>query len=133
MAFRNKKVSFKESYPQFKKYGKFLTKWNKNVLTGTDFCDLEIDATGKIGKKGMFELGFLNTGSKCGLEISSVKVYKNGNLIIQDVHTGLASENYENNIYSFKINEYETGAAFRIVAKVKSKLATDSPGVVFIK
>jgi len=81
----------------------------------------------------MFELAFLNTGSKCGLEISSVKVYKNGNLIIQDVHTGLASENYENNIYSFKINEYETGAAFRIVAKVKSKLATDSPGVVFIK
>ena len=53
--------------------------------------------------------------------------------ITEDEHPAFTGEQAKNNIYSFEINDYETGAAFIIKAKARGDLGNDSNGAVFIK
>lgn len=65
-----------------------------------------------------------------GLNIQSIEVYKNGKKIGEDIHEGFAGAKPQDNIYKFSINDYETGAAYLIKAKVSGKAST---GAAFLK
>jgi hexosaminidase len=66
------------------------------------------------------------------IAIVSVELYKNGKLIATDKHDGIAGKESKDNIYTFDVSQYETGAGFTL--KVKMKASTNSVyGVVFIK
>lgn len=124
---------FPEKYDEFKKYGEFVGEWKPSLIKGKEFGELELNATGKINQNGEYQLAFLFTGGNYRLDIQSVEVYKNGHKIAEDSHDGFTGGVARNNIYKFNINEYETGAAFTIKAKVRGDLGNDSNGVVFIK
>lgn len=124
---------FPERYEQFKKYGKFVGEWKPAVIKGKEFDVLELNATGKIDRNGKYELAFLYTGGTYRLEIQSVEVYKNGHKVAEDIHDGYTGSSVKNNIFKFTIDEYETGAAFKIKAKVRGDLGNDSNGVIFLK
>lgn len=124
---------FPEIYEQFKKYGKLVAEWRPKDITGKVFNDFEMNASGKINKNGTYELAFLYTDGQYRLDIESVEVYKNGKKITEDIHTGFTGGASQKNIYKFSIQDYETGAAFVIKAKVRGDLGNDSYGVVFLK
>lgn len=124
---------FPEKYEEFKKYGQFVGEWKPSNIKGKEFGELELNATGKIDKNGEYELTFLFTEGNYRLDIQSVEVFKNGNKITEDIHDGFTGGENKNNVYKFTIDEYETGAAFTIKAKVRGDLGNDSNGVVFIK
>ena len=110
-----------------------VAEWNPNNIRGKEFIIFDINATGKINQNSTYELAFWNTGGTHRLEIEKVEVFKNEKKIAEDKHPAFTGEQSKNNIYSFDINDYETGAAFTIKAKVRGDLGNDSNGVVFIK
>jgi hexosaminidase len=126
-------LHFPEKYDQFKKYGELVAEWNPNIIQGKQFGDFEINVTGKIDKNGTYELAFWYTSGEHRLEINLVEVFKNGNKITEDDHPAFTGGNSKNNIYTFTIDDYETGAAFTIKAKVRGDIGNDSYGAVFIK
>ncbi len=67
------------------------------------------------------------------MEIEKIEVFKNRNIIAEDEHPAFTGSQAKNNIYSFDIDDYETGAAFTIKAKVRGDLGNNSNGAVFIK
>ena len=124
---------FNEKYEAYKKHGQFLGEWKPSSIKGKKYSVLELNATGKIDANGSYELSFLFTEGKFKLEISSVEVYKNGAKVADDIHFAYTGNSSKDNKYKFKIDCYETGAAFAIKAKVRGDLGADSNGVIFIK
>ncbi|MNL83308.1 hypothetical protein D3C87_2109210 [compost metagenome] len=49
------------------------------------------------------------------------------------MHEGYTGKAAKDNIYKFKINDYETGAAFTVKAKVRGEISNDSSGAVFLR
>ncbi|MBI9064757.1 MAG: family 20 glycosylhydrolase [Marinilabiliaceae bacterium] len=124
---------FPHRYDKFKKYGQLVAEWNPSKIKGKTFDWFEMNATGKIDQNGTYELSFWFTGGAYRLDIESVEVFKNGKKITEDVHLGFTSGKSEDNSYLLEIDEYETGAAFTIKAKVRGDKGNDSNGAVFIK
>ncbi len=124
---------FPEKYDKFKKYGTLVAEWNPNSIQGKEFGVFEINVTGKVIQNGAYELAFWFTGGTHRLEIEKIEVFKNGMKITEDEHPAFTGGKAKNNIYSFEIDDYETGAAFIIKAKVRGDLGNNSNGAVFIK
>ncbi len=124
---------FPEKYDKFKKYGALVAEWKPSAIKGKDFGTLEMNATGKINENGEYVLSFWYTEGHSRLEIKSVELYKNGVKIAEDVHDGYTGSSQENNQYKFKVDAYETGAAFSLKAVVRGDVDNDSNGAVFIK
>ena len=97
------------------------------------FDNFEINATGKINKNGQYKLSFWYTSGEHGLEIESIEVFKNRKKIREIIHPAFAGATSKDNMYSFDIDEYETGAAFTIKARVRGDSGNDSYGAVFLK
>ncbi len=124
---------FPEKYDKFKKYGKLVAEWNPGNINRKEFDVFEINVTGKVDQNGIYELAFWFTGGTHRLEIEKIEVFKNGDKITEDNHPAFTGGKSKNNIYSFEINNYETGAAFTIKAKVRGDIGNNSNGAVFIK
>ncbi len=126
-------LHFPEKYDHFKKYGEIIAEWAPNRINGKEFAVVEMNATGEIKENGTYELSFWHTNGNHRLEIEVVEVLKNGNKIAEDEHPAFTGKNSKNNVYTFKIGDYETGAAFTIKAKVRGSNGNDSYGAVFIR
>lgn len=124
---------FPEKYGQFKKFGTLLGEWKPALIKGVGFGELELNATGKIEGDGTYEVTFIYTEGAHKLEIEGVSVYKNRQLITADKHLGETGSTSNDNTYIIKIDDYETGAEFKIKANVRGDIGNDTYGVVFIK
>jgi hexosaminidase len=124
---------FPEKYDNYKKYGSLVAEWNPNNINGKEFKKFEINATGKINQNGKYKLSFWYMGGSNGLDIKSIEVFKNNIKIAEDNHPAFTKTNSRNNIYSFEIDNYETGAAYTIKANIRGNFGNDSKGVVFLK
>ncbi|NKI28462.1 hypothetical protein HCG49_18080, partial [Arenibacter sp. 6A1] len=117
----------------YKKFGTLLGEWKPALIKGAEFAALELNATGKIDGNGTYEITFIYTDGAHKLEIEGISVYKNRQLITADKHLGETGTSSNANSYHIKIDEYETGAEFKIQAMVRGDIGNDSYGVVFIK
>lgn len=124
---------FPDKYDKFNKYGTLVAEWNPTKIQSGNMGTFEMNATGKINKNGKYELSFWSTEGVHRLEIEKVEIFKNGNKIAEDEHPAFTGGKSKNNIYSFVINDYETGAAFTIKAQVRGGGGNDTNGGVFIK
>lgn len=124
---------FPEKYEKFKEYGEFVADWNPSKVKGKDFAVLEMNGSGKINANGAYTLSFWFTEGTSRLDIQGIWVFKNGQKIAEDVHEGFTGGSKKDNEYKFQIDNYETGAAFSIKAKVRGDLSNDSNGVVMIR
>ncbi|MGQ7870938.1 beta-N-acetylhexosaminidase [Sunxiuqinia sp. sy24] len=124
---------FPAKYDQFKKYGELVAEWAPSKIQAKEFGVFEMNATGKINENGTYELAFWYTSGDHRLEIELVEVFKNGQKITEDHHPAFTGGTSKNNVYTFDIDDYETGAAFTIKATVRGDIGNDSYGAVFIK
>ena len=123
---------FPVNYPKLKEYGKLIKELRPWDMSSDKTDYVEINATGKINKNRKYTVSFWLTDGDGTIEIESVGLYKNGKLIDEDKHTGIAGAKSEDNLYRFDVSQYETGAGFTLKAKVRAS-SEDIYGVVFIK
>lgn len=124
---------FPVSYPQFEKHGVLMGEWRSKDVFADQAMELERNATGKIKKNGKYEVTFLYTDGENPIEIHGITIHKNGRIIADDMHVGKIGKQDKNNSYSFRIDDYETGATFKIKANIKGVGGNNSNGVIFIK
>lgn len=124
---------FPEKYNRFKTYGQLLREWGPSQIKGKEYGELEINATGKVTGNGTYQLSFWYIQGASRLDVQGIEVFKNGVKIGEDMHEGFSGTVAKDNIYKFKINDYETGAAFTVKAKVRGEISNDSAGAVFLK
>jgi hexosaminidase len=124
---------FPEEDNRFKEYGAMIGEWTPDQIQDSQYTSFEMNATGKITQNGVYELFFWYTGGSSRLDIESIEILKNGKKIAKDKHFGYSGENSSDNMYTFEIKDYETGAAFTVRAQVRSATEKDSNGKVFIR
>ena len=77
---------------------------------------------------------FLFTGGEFRLDIDGIEVVRNDTVHVdQDIHHGFTGGSAKNNTYKITVNNYETGASFKIKAQIYGDEGDDSNGVVLIK
>ncbi len=124
---------FPVAYPEFEKFGKLTGEWRVKDVLADQVMELEINATGKIKKNGSYEVTFLHTDGDTQLKIEGITVNKNRKIFADDMHSGIAGEQPESNTYSFEVDNYETGAEFKIKANISGVGGNNSNGVIYIK
>ena len=124
---------FPEKYEKFKPHGQLVKEWKPSLIMGKEYAVFEMNGTGKISENGEYLLSFWYTEGESRLDINAIEIYKNGVKTAEDIHFGYTGTEQSNNIYRFKINDYETGAEFTIKAKVRGDISNHTNGVVFIK
>jgi hexosaminidase len=124
---------FPEVDDRFREYGALIGKWTPDQIQDSQYTTIEMNVTGKITQNGDYELFFWYTEGSSRLDIESVEILKNGKKIAKDEHFGYSGEDSSDNMYTFEIDDYETGAAFTMQAKVRGATDKDSNGKVFIR
>jgi hexosaminidase len=124
---------FPEVDDRFREYGALIGKWTPDQIQDSQYTTIEMNVTGKITQNGDYELFFWYTEGSSRLDIESVEILKNGKKIAKDEHVGYSGEDSSDNMYTFEIDDYETGAAFTMQAKVRGATDKDSNGKVFIR
>ncbi|TCD12935.1 hypothetical protein EZ449_02500 [Pedobacter frigidisoli] len=123
---------FPENYDRFKNLGLLLTEWKSNKIVTNESVVLDMNATGKIDQNGKYTITFQPVSGNSSLEIQSVAIYKNGIKISED-NTKSSAGLQKTSSYHFQIDNYETGAEFRIKVGLKGIDGNDTNGAVFIR
>jgi hexosaminidase len=124
---------FPGKFDKFKRYGKVVKEWNPNIIKGKTYSELEIKLGSNINSNGNYELSFWFTGGAYRLDIKSIAIYKSGKLFKEINQFGYTGGSHNNNIYKFKIDNFETGSDYSIKAQVRGDVGNDSKGAIFIK
>jgi len=119
---------------KFAKYGKKIGQWKSRKIAARKAGKVVFDATGLINKPGVYTVTFLYTGGRQRLDIDSIEVVKNDKEVVaRDAHHGFTGGKSKGNTYKVKIDDYETGASYKINAMIYGDVGSDSNGLVFIR
>lgn len=109
--------------------GTMLSSWNPQSVS-TDWKMITIDVTKHFDRAGDYAIKFLYTKGSCRLDIESLELLKNGNVISQDKHNGSTGHKHDNNIYNLQLKEVAFGTKYELRAKVRSDGGNDSHGCI---
>ncbi len=115
-----------------KKFGKKIGEWKSGQIAAKKAGAKTFDATGKINKNGKYRIIFSYTGGTMRLDTDWIEILKNDQVIKRINRHGFTARNRPNQ-YEIKIDDYETGASFKVRAGIYGDEGNDSNGVVFIK
>ncbi len=119
---------------KYAKYGKKIGQWKAGKIASRKPGKVVFDATGLINKPGLYTVTFLYTGGRHRLDIDSIEVIKNDkDVVAKDVHHGVTGGKSKGNAYRVKIEDYETGASYKINAMIYGDVGSASNGLVFIR
>jgi len=118
---------------KYAKYGAQIGEWKSAMVAGKTPREETFDATGLINKNGTYEITFVYTGGEFGLDVKGLKVVRNDvDLSAENKKVGFAGGSGVSK-HIVKIDNYQTGASFKIKANICGDLGSDSNGVVMIK
>jgi hexosaminidase len=117
----------------FAAFGKSIGEWKSGKIGNGTPIAVEFDATGLIDSNGVYQVTFAYTRGAHALKIDKIELYRNRDLITSDVHSGFAGSKVKDNVYTIKVDAYQTGAAFKVHAYIYGDTGDDSNGVVLIK
>lgn len=119
----------------FRAFGSPLGEWKSGKVGNRKPIPVAFDATGKIDSDGTYQVTFVYTSGVQRLDIDKVEVFRNAETtpLATDTHHGFTGGAKKDNVYTLKINGYETGARFTIRAHIYGDEGSDSNGVVLLK
>jgi len=119
---------------KFAKFGTPIGKWKAGKIGNKKPKEVTFDATGHINANGTYLITFAYTGGRERLDIDGIKVVRNDtDLVDKDIHHGFTGGKSKKNTYTIKVNNYETGATFKIKAMIYGDKGDNSNGIVLIK
>lgn len=133
---KRQSLSFQHIDPnnKFAKYGAVVGKWEAGKIGNKKPKEVIFNATGLINSNGTYVITFQYTGGRERLDIDGIEVVRNDTVHVgKDIHHGFTGGSAKNNSYKIKVNNYETGASFKIKAQIYGDEGDDSNGLVLIK
>ncbi len=119
---------------KYAKHGTVIGKWEAGKVAGKTPREETFDATGLIDKNGKYEITFIYTSGEFGLTVDGLKVVRNDTVVSATSNEkGFAGGGGRMSKHQVNIQNYQTGASFKIKAKICGDLGSDSNGVVSIK
>ncbi len=126
--------SYIDQVNKWAKFGEVIGKWEAGKVAGKTPREEMFDATGIISSNGTYEISFHFTGGGHRLDIESVEIVRNDrDTMGKDVHKGFTGGRNHKNVYKIKVTGYETGASFKVKAKICGDVGNNSNGIVCIK
>jgi len=119
---------------KFAKYGTKIGEWKSGKVGDKKAKVVTFDATGHINANGTYIITFQYTGGEQRLDIDGIEVVRNDTVPVgKDMHHGFTGGSAKNNTYQINVQNYETGASFKIKAHIYGDEGDDSNGVVLIR
>lgn len=126
--------SFIDDVNKFAKFGDVIGKWEAGKVAAKTPREETFNATGIIDADGEYDITFVYGSGASGLAIEGVEIFRNdSDLVGKKIHEGFAGGRNKNNVYRVKVEGYQTGATFKIKAKICGDISVDSAGIVCIK
>ena len=97
------------------------------------WSDVEFPVTNSITKSGKYEFSFIYTQGGQGIDIESVKLFKDKKETSKDVHSAFSGTLMKSVTFKLNVPDHTAGADYKIVAKIKGSMGTDSSGNVMVK
>jgi len=118
----------------FPTLGTMIGRWKSGEPGNGRPKEMTFDATGRIDRNGEYVVTFRYTGGRQRLDIDGIEVLRNdAEVVARDIHHGFTGAARKDNAYRVRIDDYQTGASFKIRAKVYGDTGDDSNGVVLIR
>ena len=126
--------TYADASQKYTRRGRQIGEWKSGQPGNGTPKEMTFDATGVINANGHYLITFLYTGGRQRLDIDGIKVVKNDvQTVAQDIHHGITGASHKNNTYKIKIDDYETGASFKVKAQVYGDTGDDTNGIVLIR
>ncbi len=126
--------TYADASQKYAKHGKQIGEWKSGQPGNGSPKEMTFDATGFINANGRYLITFLYTRGRQRLDIDGIEVVKNdAQIVARDIHHGITGASHKNNTYTVEIDDYETGASFKVKAPVYGDTGNDSNGVVLIR
>ncbi|MGC4048082.1 MAG: family 20 glycosylhydrolase [Armatimonas sp.] len=124
-----------DSLAEYRQYGTKLGAWKPSTVGNQKPIPVDFDATGLVSSNGTYQVTFLYTDGAERLDIDKIELFRNQETtpLAADVHHGFTGGAKKDNVYTLKVDDYQTGARFTIRAYVYGHQGNDSNGLVFIK
>lgn len=131
---RSLATSLGEKKKDYSKFGQQIGEWKAGHVGDKKPKLVSFDATGKINANGEYIVTFLYTGGESRLDIDGIKVLRNDvDAVAEDRHHGFTGGQSKNNSYRIVVDNYQTGASFKVKALIYGDISSDSNGVVMIR
>jgi hexosaminidase len=131
------KIHFKRLDALGVNYRPLKERWNVGRWTPGATAEvyrvMEWDLTRWIDKPGRFEVTFQYTRGAHRLEIEWVELVSRGCAVARDAHPGFTGTSTSRNVYALDVEAIEKGAAYTLVASVRSDGGSDSSGTIYLE
>ena len=119
---------------KFAHLGRKIGEWKSGEVGNKKPKEVVFDATGFINENGTYLITFQYTGGKHRLDIDGIEVVRNDvDPVGKDIHHGFTGGSKKDNAYTIKVDNYQTGASFKVKALIYGDTGDDSNGVVLIR
>lgn len=127
-------VNYGKITKDYSEHGVIIGEWKSGKVGNAKPMIVSFDATGKIDSNGEYIVTFLYTSGESRLDIDGIEVLRNDTeKVAKDTHHGFTGGASKNNTYTIKMNDYQTGASYKINAAIYGDINSDTNGVVLIK
>lgn len=119
---------------KFAHLGRKIGEWKSGEVGNTKPKEAIFDATGFIDSNGTYLITFQYTGGTQRLDIDGIEVVRNDvDSSGKDIHHGFTGGSKKDNVYTIKVDNYQTGASFKVKAQIYGDTGDDSNGLVLIR
>ena len=123
-----------EAANNFAHLGRVIGGWKAGQIGNAKPKEVTFDATGFIDSNGSYLITFQYTGGSQRLDIDGITVVRNDTEPVgNDNHHGFTGGSAKDNSYTVEVQNYQTGASFKIKAMIYGDIGDDSNGVVLIR
>ena len=126
--------TFSDEVNKFAQIGKPFGEWKSGQVGNAEAKEMTFDATGFIDGNGTYIITFQYTHGTHRLDIDGIEVVRNAtDPVGKDIHHGYTGGQQNANAYTIKVDNYQTGASFKVKAMIYGDTGDDSNGVVLIR
>jgi hexosaminidase len=119
---------------EYSKDGHLIGKWEAGKIGNKSPLEVTFDATGLIDANGDYIITFIYESGGTRLDIDGIEVVRNDvDPVDKDMHHGFTGAHSKDNTYHITVNNYQTGASFKVKAQIYGDVDQNSNGVVLIR
>lgn len=125
-------IYFAPDYSAYKQYGSFVSEWTPMQIQRRPFV-LKVDATGKLGSDGDYEITLVRTKGVHTLKLLGLQLLKRQEVLTEVEQAAALDEACSVHTYRFRLEGFEAGTPFYIHISASGEQGNDSSGLIFIK